>query len=79
MPLYDLWCECGYQDERVLGMNQTLPQCPECGDDLEIKYSAPPMVKVKGEGGYPSRRRQIFNTTSRNHPPLEKHKNKISI
>ncbi len=70
MPLYDLRCECGYTEERLLRMFESLPNCPKCDKQMEMKFAAPPMVKVKGEGGYPSRRRQIFNTTKRIHPKL---------
>ena len=70
MPLYDLDCRCGYKDERICTMGLPLPDCPKCGQVLQIHYSAPPMVKMKGEGGYPSRRRQVFNTTWRKHPEL---------
>ena len=44
---------------------------------MDRKYSNPPMIKIKGEGGYPSRRKQIRNTTSRNHPQLEPEKNRL--
>jgi putative FmdB family regulatory protein len=75
MPLYDLTCDyCGYEIEKLMGMKEPMPLCPTCKNGMRIQYSAPPMVKYKGEGGYPSRKRQVFNTTSRNHPPLEKKK-----
>ena len=79
-PLYDLRCECGYTTEVLwcgyttevlLGMKEKLPDCLECGKELERVYSAPPMVKMKGEGGYPSRRRQVFNTTKNSKPQLD--------
>ena len=70
MPLKDFVCECGYKDERIVGMNESSPHCPDCGEELQVHFCNPPMVKMKGEGGYPSRRRQIFNTTKRYHPKL---------
>jgi len=80
MPLYDMTCKCGYLEERLLAMGQTddVP-CPRCGTIMTIRYAAPPMVKMKGEGGYPSRKRQVFNTTKRDHPPLEKEKNRVTF
>jgi hypothetical protein len=71
MPLYNLGCKCGYADEKVVWPGEAIPNCPDCGEKLEIKYtSGPPMIKYKGEGGYPSRHKQWFNTTKRNHPKL---------
>ncbi len=71
MPLFDLECECGFKDERLLGMSESLPECPKCGRELYKKFSNPPMIYWKGDGGYPSRHRQIFNTTYRIHPKLD--------
>ena len=71
MPRYDLNCGCGYTIERILGMSESYPDCPACGKQLQRVYSAPPMIKMKGEGGYPARRKQVFNTTKTNHPKLE--------
>ena len=71
MPLYDFRCSnCGYEIE-VLQYSLTEVSCDQCGMSMERKFSAPPMVKMKGEGGYPSRRKQVGNTTFRNHPQLE--------
>ena len=70
MPLYDLYCECGHDEERLLGIYEPNPTCSDCGSDMNKKIGSNIMVKMKGEGGYPSRRRQIFNTTMRNHPKL---------
>jgi len=71
MPLYEFKCpDCGYEDEflqRVL----TAVECTECNAPMKLMVSLAPMVKIKGEGGYPSRRRHIQNTTYRKHPPLE--------
>ena len=71
MPLYDFRCSnCGNETE-VLRRNATEVVSCECGTPMEHRFSAPPMIKIKGEGGYPSRRKQVGNTTFRNHPPLE--------
>ena len=76
MPLYDLKCRCGYAAEVLTEMDEIPSPCPRCGGKLERVYSAPPMVKMKGEGGYPSRRRQVFNTTKNSKPKLEHEANK---
>ncbi len=76
MPLYDVHCEvCGFTDERVLPIG-VLPVCPECKAKratIQPMVRGPggnTLIKMKGMGGYPSRRKQIFNTTNRNHPKL---------
>ncbi len=70
MPLYELYCDCGHGEERLLEMFESNPPCPECGSIMSRTVGSNIMVKVKGEGGYPSRRKQIFNTTMRKHPEL---------
>ena len=77
MPLYDLYCDCGYETEGLLEMYQGNPACPKCGSIMSRAVGSNIMVKMKGEGGYPSRRKQVFNTTSRNHPQLEPEKNRV--
>jgi len=70
MPLYDLYCDCGYGEERLVGIYDPNPVCPTCQKELTRKVGSNIMVKMKGEGGYPSRHKQIFNTTYRKHPKL---------
>jgi putative FmdB family regulatory protein len=70
MPLYDFYCDCGYRGERVVGIYEPNPLCPHCQKELIKKVGSNIMVKMKGEGGYPSRRKQVFNTTYRKHPKL---------
>ena len=71
MPLYDFMCiGCHARLEVLRGMQEEYPSCPECGGEMAKMFSSPPMIYMKGEGGYPSRRRQIFNTTNRIHPKL---------
>ena len=70
MPLYDFYCDCGYGDERLLEMFESNPICPSCSSTMHRAIGANIMVKMKGEGGYPSRRKQVFNTTMRKHPEL---------
>lgn len=71
MPLYDFYCDCGYSEERLIGIYDPNPVCLNCGKELIKKIGSNIMVKMKGEGGYPSRRKQIFNTTFRKHPKLK--------
>jgi len=47
-----------------------------CGIPMRRMPTAPAMIKIKGEGGYPSRRRQISNTTKQTHPTLEHEPNR---
>ncbi len=69
MPLYTYRCnKCQKEIEKVQFFNGIVPQC--CGTDMMRLPSFNIMVIMKGEGGYPSRRKQIFNTTMRNHPKL---------
>jgi len=49
-----------------------------CGKPMERRLFAP-MVKIKGAGGYPSRVKQIRNTTYRIHPKLEHEPNRVYI
>ena len=75
MPLYDLVCECGYTTETIV--YKDLPVCPECGRGLKKQFPLYAYVKLKGEGGYPSRYKHVFNTTYRNHPKLNKETNPV--
>lgn len=70
MPLFDFDCDCGYSVERLVGTYDPNPVCPHCQKELNRKVGSNVMVKMKGEGGYPARRKQIFNTTMRKHPEL---------
>ena len=70
-PLYDFHCDCGYSEERVIRLYDPNPLCLYCNKELKKKIGSNIMVKMKGEGGLPSRRRQIFNTTYRKHPKLD--------
>ena len=71
MPLYDFYCDCGYKEERVIGMDDPAPTCPNCHKDMVKRVGKIAYVYMKGEGGYPARRKQIFNTTMRRHPKLK--------
>ena len=80
MPLYDYRCSvCGYEAE-VFQHNMTdIKSCIVCETPMDRVPSFPAMVKIKGEGGYPSRRKQIRNTTYRKHPKLEHEPNRIYL
>jgi len=76
MPIYEYKCsECGRETE-VLQYGDKVVEC--CGIPMGKKLF-PSMIKIKGEGGYPSRRKQIQNTTYRNHPSLEHKPNRIYL
>ena len=71
MPLFDYHCkECGYDEEVLIGTQSRMVSCDECGARMTQKFPGNQMIKMKGEGGYPSRKKQVFNTTLRNHPNL---------
>ena len=78
MPLFDFKCPCGNETEVYTYDLNNVVLC-DCGLPMERQYNDFPMVKIKGAGGYPSRRRQIFNTTKRNHPPLNHDPKRIYI
>ena len=69
MPIYEYKCsECGFGMEVVQHIMADV-EC-NCGNLMD-RVISPAMIKIKGAGGYPSRRKQIGNTTYRNHPQLE--------
>lgn len=72
MPLYDFRCsDCGNETEVLRNSLAEVVSCVQCGSPMERRFSSPPMIKIKGAGGYPSRRKQVRNTTYRIHPQLE--------
>lgn len=75
MPIYGYKCSrCGTKTEMLQRIGEKPPVC--CDKEMGKEPTYPVMVKITGEGGYPSRRKQIRNTTFRNHPPLEKELNR---
>lgn len=71
MSLYDFRCQaCGNVEEFLVSKQGRFIFCELCGSRMLLMFPGNQMVKMKGEGGYPSRRRQIFNTTKRLHPKL---------
>ncbi len=71
MPRYDYRCpNCGNETEVLQWSLTEKISCIQCGQEMERRFPSNIMVKMKGEGGYPSRHKQIFNTTFRKHPKL---------
>lgn len=62
MPLYIYLCKCGRELERIQPMGENNTFCPECGMQMIKMPTFPAMVKMKGEGGYPSRRKHFKGT-----------------
>ena len=80
MPIYEYKCsKCGDEVEILRAMADDLPDCTDCGIPMERQITAPAMIKIKGGGGYPSRRKQIRNTTCRIHPSLERDPNRVYL
>jgi len=71
MPLYDYQCEkCGSIVEVLCVVEAEPPQC--CEQSMIRLPSFPALVKMKGEGGFPSKRKQYRGTapyTSRSTRP----------
>ena len=59
MPIYAYKCECGLEIEKVQKIGENATLCPECGAPMKKMPTFPAMVKMKGEGGYPSRRKFV--------------------
>ena len=57
MPLFDCKCpRCGSEDEVFQHTTQYNPICKTCGSEMNRLLSAPAMWKIKGAGGFPSKR-----------------------
>ena len=58
MPIYEFHCEkCHKEMDLVQSFNAETPMC--CGVQMVRTPSFPAMVKIKGSGGYPSRRKFV--------------------
>ena len=58
MPLYEYQCDiCGSEVEKIKNPSDDAPVC--CGQPMGKRMSAIAMVKWKGEGGFPARRKDI--------------------
>ncbi|GAG94257.1 unnamed protein product, partial [marine sediment metagenome] len=63
MPLYTYRCDkCVLEIEKIQEINGETPCCPKCGAEMRKKPTFPAMVKMKGMGGYPSRRKEWKGT-----------------
>jgi len=61
MPIYEYVCDkCLNVIEKLQDMDTSPPLC--CGQEMRRKPTFPAMVKIKGMGGYPSRRKMIKDT-----------------
>lgn len=61
MPIYLYHCEtCNSEVERILPIGTDAPVCH--GEGMRKMPTFPGMVKMKGEGGYPSRRKEWKGT-----------------
>ena len=49
MPLYDLYCNCGYVKEEVLKLDQEMPSCPKCGHQMRKAITGTTFI-LKGSG-----------------------------
>jgi len=48
MPIFDVRCECGYEEEiLVMGKGKSIPFCPECNKRMK-KIIGAPNFKVNG-------------------------------
>ena len=53
MPLYDYVCDaCHHRFERRHGFNETVTECPECGQTSVRRVLHPTGVVFKGSGWY---------------------------
>ena len=58
MPIYRYKCiKCNFELEIVQVLGATTPS--HCGEKMIQLPTFPAMVKIKGEGGYPSRRKFV--------------------
>ena len=62
MPIYKFTCKCGREIEKICEMGGETPLCSKCGGRMLKRLTFPAMVKVKGDGGYPSRRKEFRDT-----------------
>ena len=49
MPLYSLYCGCGYEQETILKLDQETPSCPKCGEKMKKAVTCTSFI-LKGHG-----------------------------
>lgn len=49
MPLYDLYCKCGYEQESILKLDQETPLCPKCEEKMKKAVTCTTFL-LKGRG-----------------------------
>ncbi len=59
MPLYQYRCDCGVEGEHIQTVGASPPSCPRCEKQMERVMTYPVMWKIRGLGGYPSRRKFV--------------------
>lgn len=67
MPVYVYECgKCLFTVDKLTPMSDEIPEinCPICKIPMRRKPTFPAMVKIKGMGGYPSRRAMINKGTA---------------
>jgi len=63
MAIYVYKCNaCGHEDEVLLSRAVKALSCSQCRGISPQQPTFPAMVKIKGEGGYPSRRKYLRGT-----------------
>jgi putative FmdB family regulatory protein len=63
LPIYIFQCDrCVLEIEKIQEINGKAPHCPKCGGVMHKKFSPIAMIKMKGMGGYPSRRKEWRGT-----------------
>jgi putative FmdB family regulatory protein len=62
MPVYEYWCQCGKEIERIQPWNPECPECPDCHKPMNRKAGSVASFRIKGLG-YNSRRKWMDNWT----------------
>lgn len=51
MPVYDVYCDCGNEEEVYLKLDQEAPLCSKCGHRMKKAISCTTFI-LKGSGWY---------------------------
>lgn len=57
MPIYDYFCDCGFELEVIQLNGEKQHICPKCGSGLRRRFPTPAMVKM--DGLYPARKKFV--------------------